>query len=76
MVAVYRFLSSLQKENTENKNKNRAMVYFQQKAVWVTSESGDGRPEEPRYDVPKRVGVKNRYEADLTNQRRGSGSKI
>ena len=35
---------------------------FRQKAVWVTSESGDGRAEKPRYDVPHGVGVKNRYE--------------
>ena len=25
---------------------------FRQKAVWVTSENGDGRTEKPRYDVP------------------------
>ena len=48
---------------------------FRQKAVWVTSESGTGRAEKLRYDVPQGVGVKNRYEAELTNQRRGSGSK-
>ena len=47
-----------------------------QKAVWVTSENGDGRAEKPRYDVPQGVGVKNRYEAELTNQRRGLGSTI
>ena len=52
-----------------------AWYIFRQKAVWVTSESGDDRAEKPRYDVPQRVGVKNRYEAELTNQRRGSGSK-
>ena len=48
---------------------------FRQKAVWVTSGNGDGRAEKPRYDVPQGVGVKNRYEDGLTNQRRGSGSK-
>ena len=53
-----------------------AWYIFRQKAVWVTSEKGDGRDEKPRYDVPRGVGVKNRYEAELTNQRRGSGSKI
>ena len=31
---------------------------FCQKAVWVTSESGDGRAENPRDDVPQGVGVK------------------
>ena len=53
-----------------------ASYIFRQKAVWVTSENGDGRAEKPRYDVPQGVGVKNRYEAELTNQRRGSGSKV
>ena len=48
---------------------------FRQKAVWVASESGNGRAKKRRYDVPQGVGVKNRYEAELTNQRRGSGSK-
>ena len=48
---------------------------FRQKAVWVTSESGDDRAEKPRYDVPHGIGFKNRYEAELTNQRRGSGPK-
>ena len=48
---------------------------LRQKAVWVTSESGDGRAEKPRYGVTQGLGVKNRYEAELTNQRRGSGSK-
>ena len=37
--------------------------------------NGEGRPEKPRYDVPQGVGVKNGYEADLTNRRRGSGQK-
>ena len=49
---------------------NRKRMY-----VWVASENGDGRAEKPRYDVPQGVGVKNRYEAELTNQRRGSGSQ-
>ena len=48
---------------------------LQQKALWVASRNGDGRAEKPRYDVPQGVGVNNRYEAELTNQRRGSGSK-
>ena len=51
-----------------------AWYIFRQKAVWFTPESGDGRAENPLYDVPRGVGVKNRYEAELTNQRRGSGS--
>ena len=29
-----------------------------------------------RYDVPQGVGVENRYEAELINRRRGSGSEI
>ena len=37
--------------------------------------NGDVRAEKPRYDVPQGLGVKNRCEAELTNQRRGSGSK-
>ena len=45
------------------------------KALWVASGNGDGRAEKPRYDVPQGVGVNNRYEAELTNQRRESGSK-
>ena len=45
---------------------------FRQKAAWVTSGSGDGRAEKPRYDVPQGVGVKTGTR--LTNQRRGSGS--
>ena len=53
-----------------------AWYIFGQKAAWVSSESGDGRAEKPRYDVPQGVGVKNRYEAELTNQRRGSRPKI
>ena len=41
------------------KNKNRAIVYFfRQKAVSVTSESGDGRAGKPRHDVPLGFGVK------------------
>ena len=50
--------------------------FFQEKALRITSESGDGGAEKTRYDVPQGVGVKNRYEAELTNPRRGSGSKI
>ena len=42
---------------------------FRQKVEWVTSESGDGRAEKPRYDVPQGVGVKNRCKAELTNHR-------
>ena len=45
---------------------------FRQKALWVASESGDGRAEKPRYDLPQGVGVKNRYKAVLTVQCRGS----
>ena len=36
-----------------------AWCIFRQKAVWVTSESGDGRAEQRRYDVPQGDGVKN-----------------
>ena len=53
-----------------------AWQILRQKAVWVTSEIGDGRAEKPRYDVPQGVGVENRYEAELTNQCRRSGSKL
>ena len=53
-----------------------AWCIFRQKAVWVTSESDGDRADKPRYDVPHGGGVKNRYEAGLTNQRRESGSKI
>ena len=53
-----------------------AWYIFRQKAVWVTSDSGDGRAEKTRYDVPQGVGVQNRYEAELTNQRCGLGPKI
>ena len=53
-----------------------AWCILRQKALWVASGNGDGRPEKPRrYDVPQGVCVKNRYEAELTNQRRGSGLK-
>ena len=51
-----------------------AWCILRQKVLWAVSGNGDGRAEKPRYDVPQGVGVKNRYEADLTNQRRGSGS--
>ena len=50
-------------------------VYLRQRALWVAAGNGDGRAEKPRYDVPQGVGVKNRYKAELTNQRRGSVSK-
>ena len=53
-----------------------AWYVFRQKAARVTSESGDGRAEKPGYDVPQGVDVKNRCEAELTDQRRGSGPKI
>ena len=52
-----------------------AWCILRQKAVWVAPGNGDGRAEKPRYDVPQGVGVKNRYEAELTNQHRGLGSK-
>ena len=57
------------------KNKTPIHGIFSDKAVWVTPGSGDGRAEKSRYDVPQGVGVKKRYEAELTNQRHGSGSK-
>ena len=45
-----------------------AWYIFRLKAVWVTSENGDGRAEKPsRYDVPQVVGVKNRHEPELSN---------
>ena len=52
-----------------------AWCILRQKALWVASGNCDGRAEKPRYDVPQGVGVKHRYKAELTNQRRGSGSK-
>ena len=52
-----------------------AWYIFRQKAVRVTSENGDGRAEKSRNDVPQEAGVKNRYEAELTDQRLVSGSK-
>ena len=52
-----------------------AWCILRQKALRVASENSDGRAEKPRYDVPQGVGVNNRYEAELTNHRRGSGSK-
>ena len=48
---------------------------LRQKALWVASGNGDGQAENPRYDIPHGNRVKNRYEAELTSQRRGSGSK-
>ena len=45
---------------------------FRQKAVWITSENGDGRQEngdgraeKSRYGAPQRFGVENQYEAEL-----------
>ena len=29
-----------------------AWYIFREKAVWITTENGDGRAEKPRYDVP------------------------
>ena len=55
--------------------KSARMVYFATESVMVASGNGDGRAEKPRYDVPQGVGIKNRYEAEFVNQRRGSGSK-
>ena len=55
--------------------KSARMVNFATETVIGASGNGDGRAEKPRYDEPLGVGVKNRYEAELTNQRRGSGSK-
>ena len=52
-----------------------AWCILRQKALCVESGNGDGRAEKPQYDVPQGVGVKNRSEAELTSQRRGSGSK-
>ena len=52
-----------------------AWCILPQKVLWVASGHGDGRAEKPRYDVLQGVGVKNRCEAEFTNQRRGSGSK-
>ena len=51
----------------------RMVIFPTQKVIWVTSESGDGRAEKPREDVPQGVDVKNRYLAELANQRRLSG---
>ena len=56
--------------------KSVRMVYFATESVmWVASGNGDSRAEKPRYGVPQGHDVKNRYEAELTNQRRGSGKK-
>ena len=51
------------------------MVNFAPESVWPASGNGDGRAEKPRCDVPQGIDVKNWYEAELTNQHRGSGSK-
>ena len=43
-------------QGVENLGQTRSAWYiFRQKAVWVTSERGDGRAETPRYDVPQVV---------------------
>ena len=52
-----------------------ACCILRQKALWVASGNVDGGAEKPQNDVPQGVGVKNQYEARLTNQHRGSGSK-
>ena len=52
-----------------------AWCILRQKALWVASGNGDGRAEKPRYNVTQGHGVKNRCEAELTNQRRGLGPK-
>ena len=40
---------------------SRSVWYvFRQKAVWIMPESGNGRAEKPRYDVPQGVGVNDR----------------
>ena len=41
--------------------------------AYFPPENGDDRAEKPRYDEPQGVGVKNWYEAELTNQRRELG---
>ena len=51
------------------------LCIVQLKALWVAPGNGDGQAEKPRYDVPQGIGVINRYKAELTNQRRGSGEK-
>ena len=55
-----------------------AWCVLRPKALWVASGNGDGLAGKPRYDVPQGVGVvvvKYRYEAELTNQGLGAGSK-
>ena len=52
-----------------------AWCILRQKALRVASGSGDDRAEKPRCDVPQGVGVKYRYEAELTNQRADRGQK-
>ena len=60
----------------EPRAKPVGIVYFPTESGMGHVGNGDGRAEKPRYDVPQGVSVKNLYEAELTNQRRGSGSKI
>ena len=56
--------------------KSVRIVYLATESVMGSaSGNGGGRAEKPRYDVPQGVGVINQLEAELTNQRRGSGSK-
>ena len=37
-----------------------AWCNLRQKALWVASGNGDGRADNPRYDVPQGLGVKKR----------------
>ena len=53
-----------------------AWYIFRQKAVRVTPENGDDRAEKSRCGVSQEADAKNWYEAELTNQRSGSGSKL
>ena len=59
----------------ESGAKSVRMVYFATEKC-CGSRQETVTAEKPRYDVPQGVGVNNRYEAELTNQRRGSGSNI
>ena len=74
MIAIRSEIESLWAVKSLGQSRS-AWCILRQKALWVASGNGDGRAENPLYDVPQGVGVKNRYEADLTNQHRGSGSK-
>ena len=55
--------------------KSVRMVHFATESIMGRVRNGNGRAEKPRYETPQGVGAKNRYDAELTNQRRGSGSK-